>query len=353
MATTTFYHFADLPTELRLHIWELAACTAAQPRIHFIPIDFDAYHIWKREKTLLCRSETGNVMDTLRALMLLDKRETGKLLSPKTMPRGTLSWVENNESDYLIDAGMWTACKESTRVLIQERQRGRMERKDSEDAQRPKFGTFREGDEDWVFDVDSVRDVFCFDFSQLTVPNRNMDIFWDAVYFPHEGLRKIAVEFDPSWTADIKSDLDLAALGRMYHERGPRGFFVRLLRDTIENMEELRYLPKIFLLDRTVRRVPGKDSYGDLVEFHSQGRTFGTVITAWDLMEETLASDKMNALDFLEAIDVRGFWGCLDYDDELSNEERKIQGKTWQNITIKDLATVLAINGEEDARYQT
>lgn len=45
-------------------------------------------------------------------------------------------------------------------------------------------------------------------------------------------------------------------------------------------------------------------------------------------------------------------WGCLDYDDELSHEERKIQGKTWQNITIRDFATVLAINDEEDARYQ-
>lgn len=233
-------------------------------------------------------------MDTLRALMLLDKRETGELLSPKTMPRGTLSWVENNESDYLIAVGMWTACEESTRVLIKERQRGRMERKDSEDAQRPKFGTFREGDEDWVFDVDSVRDVFCFDFSQLTVPNLDMDIFWDVVCLPIEGLRKIAVEFDPSWTADIKSGLDLAALDRMYHDRGPRGFFVRLLRNRIENIDKLRYLPKIFLIDRTVRRVSGEDSYGDLIELHSQGRTFGTVITAWDLMEETLKPGKIS-----------------------------------------------------------
>ncbi|KAH9227194.1 hypothetical protein K456DRAFT_1730471 [Colletotrichum gloeosporioides 23] len=202
-----------------------------------------------------------------------------------------------------------------------------MEWKDSKNSQRPQFETFRECDEDWVFDVDSIRDVFCFHFSQLTVTD--WDSSWGVGCFPYHGLRKTAVEFDPSWTADIKSGLDLAALGRMYCESGPRGFFVRLLRDTIENIEELRTRPKIFLLDRTVRRVPGKDSYGDLVEFHSQGRTFGTVITAWDLMEETPKPGKMNALDFLRAIDVGGFWGCLDYDDELSHEERKIQGKTW------------------------
>ncbi|KAF3801390.1 hypothetical protein GCG54_00005546 [Colletotrichum gloeosporioides] len=39
MATTTFHRFPDPPTELRLHIWELAACTAAQPRIHFMAVD--------------------------------------------------------------------------------------------------------------------------------------------------------------------------------------------------------------------------------------------------------------------------------------------------------------------------
>ncbi|KAJ0276620.1 hypothetical protein COL940_008216 [Colletotrichum noveboracense] len=105
MAAASFHRFLDLPAELRLQIWESVAYTAAQPRIHFMPID----------------EYTEEAFDRRWISGLLDLDGSGQASDVEIMPKTERSWVKDNDSAYLIDAGMWTACKESALVLMNER----------------------------------------------------------------------------------------------------------------------------------------------------------------------------------------------------------------------------------------
>ncbi|KAI8169638.1 hypothetical protein K4K49_012043 [Colletotrichum sp. SAR 10_70] len=90
MATTTFHRFLDLPAELRLQIWESVAYTAAQPRIHFMPIG----------------EYTEEAFDRRWISGLIDLDGSGQADDVEIMPKTERSWVKDNDSAYLIDAGI-------------------------------------------------------------------------------------------------------------------------------------------------------------------------------------------------------------------------------------------------------
>ncbi|KAI8302068.1 hypothetical protein K4K61_008274 [Colletotrichum sp. SAR11_59] len=90
MAAASIHRFLDLPAELRLQIWESVAYTAAQPRIHFMPID----------------EYTEEAFDRRWISGLLDLDGSGQADDVEIMPKTERSWVKDNDSAYLIDAGI-------------------------------------------------------------------------------------------------------------------------------------------------------------------------------------------------------------------------------------------------------
>ncbi|KAF5500293.1 hypothetical protein CGCS363_v007256 [Colletotrichum siamense] len=213
------------------------------------------------------------------------------------MPKTERSWVKDNDSAYLIDAGMWTACKESALVLVNKRHK----------SQSTRFGSFRDGVHDWVFDIDIRRDLLCFQLSNDADWNSGWGElpFWRTSWWPPSGICSIAVEYDSSWAVGVKLGMAADALDGMQYEPGPRGFFLSILAGRRDDSA-----PSIYLIDRSIRRRrkaphnPG--SFNE--KYRSKGRTFGVVKGLRDVAEKTLTSG-MNALNFLEAIgSVEGYW---------------------------------------------
>lgn len=94
---TSFHQFGDLPWELRDQIWNLAVRPAC-PGIQI----FKLYN----------REDTG-ALEKMRIMVLdedyADAHHDHQLIIPGS--------DESNISTYLIDGGLWTACKESRRVM--------------------------------------------------------------------------------------------------------------------------------------------------------------------------------------------------------------------------------------------
>ncbi|KAF5498374.1 hypothetical protein CGCF413_v007468 [Colletotrichum fructicola] len=260
------------------------------------------------------------------------------------MPRAERSWVKDNESDYLIDAGMWTACKESAWVLMKKRL----------SRARPyniRFGTFRDGSDDWVFDVDVSRDLFCFQFSNNAYWSLHTE--WELLPFwntsRRDGFVSVAVEFDSSWSVGIEPDMDVGTLERMVNEPGARGFFLSLIK---KEMNGESYVPQIYLIDRSIRRSQYErpSSYS---EFHSMGRAFGFVVGEYTVVEDDLTPEmepEMDAFDFFRAIDSVGdYWKALGLSYDRSYEDGElVEFRTWSRTSVKAYVSVLAQEEEDD-----
>ncbi|KAJ3957002.1 hypothetical protein N0V92_006458 [Colletotrichum tropicale] len=281
MAATSFHRFLDLPAELRLQIWESVAYTAAQPRIHFMPID----------------EYTEEAFDRCWISGLLDLDISGQADDVEIMPKTERSWVEDNDSAYLIDAGMWTACKESALVLMNKRHQS----------------------QNWNSG-----------WGELP--------FWRTSWWPPSGICSIVVEYDSSWAVGAKLGMAADALDGMQYEPGPRGFFLSILAGQRNDSA-----PSIYLIDRSIRRrrkAPHNPGSFD-EKYRSKGRTFGVVKGLRDVAEETLTPG-MNAFHFLEAIgSVEGYWTW---------EKTNVAGiSRWYYLDPEEDIPMLAITDEEDA----
>lgn len=98
-----FHLFPRLPGELRNLIWDNAVRNTNLPGVHFFsegkPLlphqHFLGYHL---NREAYCAN-------------------LGMSQTPLSVSNRPPSWIEGNKSSYLIDAGMWTACKESRAVM--------------------------------------------------------------------------------------------------------------------------------------------------------------------------------------------------------------------------------------------
>jgi len=202
----TFHHFSLLPFELREQIWKFSVRPAI-PGVHVfgmyprpsagggLAASFQAFH----PLALSC----------LAAPRCLPKASA---FTPESLTAEPRSWLRNNPSTYLIDSGLWSACKESRRVIMQAFRRpeyhGKTEwgliksdvldnKNDDDDnlmhgkpAKENNFGLFampgvtsyatREGGVDRFLSVVPGRDLFIlqpFDFSShLNKPNLNVSM---------------------------------------------------------------------------------------------------------------------------------------------------------------------------------
>lgn len=101
---TEFHLFPFLPWELRDQIWKLAI-RPDLPGAHIFRVsDADAHETSDDNDSYRCAKSL------LAAPQCLPKSVD---FTPAAQAAAPISWTLNNPSTYLIDSGLWTACKES------------------------------------------------------------------------------------------------------------------------------------------------------------------------------------------------------------------------------------------------
>lgn len=101
---TTFYPFSKLPWELRHDIWDLVVR----------PLDRPGVHIFCVEERELDDSEATEC-DVVCPPILLESGESNLHIR---VPAATMSsGPAGNPSTYMLDGGLWAACKESRAVM--------------------------------------------------------------------------------------------------------------------------------------------------------------------------------------------------------------------------------------------
>lgn len=115
---TEFHFFSFLPWELRDQIWKLA-----------IRPDLPGAHVFRVRSTKASEQDDANHKTSDD-----DDSNCGAkslLAAPQCLPQGVdftpaaqaaapISWTLNNPSTYLLDSGLWTACKESLLAIEKE-----------------------------------------------------------------------------------------------------------------------------------------------------------------------------------------------------------------------------------------
>ncbi|KAK4143643.1 uncharacterized protein C8A04DRAFT_37259 [Dichotomopilus funicola] len=215
-----FHPFPRLPWELREKIWKFAVRPALPGAHVFTVYDANDLDYADSEHTLRCNTSwwiSGS-----------------RLAAPKCLPRGIdldshsavsapNSWTLNNPSTYLIDSGLWTACKESLLIIQKEFQhparRGKGRSAAVVKIYRDKGGRFTPmGRITFPVSEDAkCRHLTVFPGQDLFIlqPNDIAAVDWEFIWdvFPHDtfvvtdlgGLawvepeRHMALEYNPEW----------------------------------------------------------------------------------------------------------------------------------------------------------
>ncbi|KAF6825028.1 hypothetical protein CMUS01_09983 [Colletotrichum musicola] len=327
-----FTDSASSPPDLGREIWELAV-RPSECGVHFSMNDWYS----------LANGDQGSVYD-------VEPHTTGPLIAAPGFPT-ELSWVKDNPSTYLVDAGLWTACRES-RAVMETRfrtaywRKKRQRRRKRKSGRRPStismyrhedgpgLACFRQGNEDWTCAVFPHRDLFCF----RGVPAASVDVHYDlgwhspfgSRWLGFGGLRRVAFEFDETWTFDHGKDRikDLVGLD------DPRGVFLETLDQIVES--EGTSGMRLFLIDYGLRLKPGASAWQT---FHGEG-FHGEGCRLIDHCEEDLdwkRSAGRGAWKFLHEIENWGeaYWSR-------HNERVTCPGSEFSSVWVSSYITVLA-----------
>ncbi|KAI8654127.1 2EXR domain-containing protein [Fusarium sp. Ph1] len=241
MDSSTFHPFPNLPTELRLHIWEtfLRPSQRHWPGLHYCTIGND--------KRLVPLS-------------------WGKFDRLKRHGRAN----PDHRSACLWHAGLWAACKESRAVIMEHYQLrewndllkiGQQERRVPEyyyadrvggrEAVPPAMITVREGHDESYLTVYPTRDIFCITSDSCE------SVFWSgerrniihSLPFANSasrtlGAQNFAIEFDPSWNRFLPGNIYT-----LKEEKSARGYLARMLED----LADCSFWTKLWLIDKNVR----------------------------------------------------------------------------------------------------
>ncbi|KAJ4013334.1 hypothetical protein NW752_007631 [Fusarium irregulare] len=195
MASTAFHRFDQLPAELRLQIWE-AAC---QP--------------------LPTRSNRGIHYVAAKGGLIVAKPHNW------SQPPST---GEASRSAFLIDGGLWRACKESREAIAKHTRFHDWVHKQSiainaldsctvdwaggDDSMHPAFVETSEGEEECRMLVYPYKDIFCIQVDDwLSLQRGLFDSDLEMAFvqsnshpvLPRANVRNIAIQFDDSWLEDI------------------------------------------------------------------------------------------------------------------------------------------------------
>ncbi|KAJ4122980.1 hypothetical protein NW768_009971 [Fusarium equiseti] len=192
MAASSFEYFPDLPTELRLQIWEEACHEACRER--------EANHPGI-QYTIVRESSPTHILLAHQPVHLDGKARSG------TMREG----------------GLWLACKESQGAIQEHCPKGPGGE-----------GKVTAGDE-WSYYVNPGHDIFCIQDPEKIKHDDvhsalDMSIWGSPTTNDFHNIKNIAIEFDPSWIKWFPRTYK-----NMSAESTPRGFLARLLRSQYIN----------------------------------------------------------------------------------------------------------------------
>ncbi|KAH6629911.1 hypothetical protein B0J18DRAFT_364326 [Chaetomium sp. MPI-SDFR-AT-0129] len=252
-----FHYFLHLPWELREYIWKLAV-RPFLPGAHV----FRLYRVHDRDHTYL----EYEVVSKNAPWRLSPSR----LAAPRCLPRSAeyspalqattpVSWKQNNPSTYLIDSGLWTACKESLLVIEAEfqnpvRRRGTWTPSEVE-ALRKRRGRFNLP-ETVTFSAYEPRYLTVFPAHDLFIIQVHdvLKVRWDFIweFFMHcfrkaeaanHSQRHMALEYDPAWD-EVAHD--------SHHREGPAAEFI----DDFAMSNGIEDHFTLWLIDYRIKRNP-------------------------------------------------------------------------------------------------
>ncbi|KAK8135947.1 hypothetical protein PG984_003887 [Apiospora sp. TS-2023a] len=232
-----FHYFPRLPPEVRFMIWEWAARSLRTKRgayffafqsLSFIELEKATKVDWQ----MSCQANKGDnwhrrsrslpkIPDT-RYPFLKPEEKSWHLMAPHwDHTEVSSNNPTRNPSTYMIHGGLWAACWDSHQALRRRMQKVRRSvRRQLETAwvdvqwkyghQLEVSGTFLQKDrEQMSFTLYPERDLICLQlpFAQAhhcRIPMKDGD--WPNFQVPFDKPKHIALEFDPSWKVDPKSE---------------------------------------------------------------------------------------------------------------------------------------------------
>ena len=292
MTSRTFHPFARLPKELSDLIWAFSI-RPERPNAHFFTIFNSGSD-----------TEWSAMAQYAMSIEFLPRCSLAAPLRNNSDPQKP-SWTDGNRSAYLIDSGLWMACKESREAAEKQYQisQWRMklkrpvivrheERKDLPIA--PATGSFIANGEWWHCTTRPKSDLFCLQ------PSDADTIEWEDLWFsvpifdPCEGfyVRHIALDYDPEWLDEYEYRY------MSWGSKGTLGCAIRAATNQFEFAENL------WFIDFRIRRRPHDCTVAeDTTEFRHQFDGNGCRFTevrsddsGWDFDHEC------NIFDFLDLL---------------------------------------------------
>ncbi|WQF85449.1 Putative 2EXR domain-containing protein [Colletotrichum destructivum] len=233
---TTFHQFSSLPPEIRILIWE-CALRPSHPGVHFFSLETKA----------IVTESVG------RRRPSVVPRDTRYILAPPAFTTGPRRmWQDGNPSTYLVDAGLWSAQRESRHVvqkhlnqLLKPHSPGDARDATGPDQQQP-GGTLR---------MLPHQDLICIQVGarQNVMTDKALSDLRTMLQRPSPTAKfsttvHIAFEYDDSWAISGEGRLSL-----LRSEAGPKSCFLHLLNSI--------YLGKLsaelYLIDYRLKLKPG------------------------------------------------------------------------------------------------
>ncbi|KAF5005224.1 hypothetical protein FDECE_8345 [Fusarium decemcellulare] len=214
-----FHRFAELPWELRDQIWNLAV-RPAHPGVH-------TFKLYDQDKDGVMKGTVNVGLGDPWFHVCL------RLAAPEyNKSSGTDICNNNNFSTYLIDGGLWTACKESRLIMkhsfrcLYGSQKTLKSTPEQSENHIAATGYFEgQGEKPYYFTVLPHRDLF------ILQPQNLDTIDWSCIndYIPigsthwgFEGLKNIALEYNPEWGRQVskttRSDIGDLSIVKMIVE---------------------------------------------------------------------------------------------------------------------------------------
>lgn len=277
MSLETFHRFPNLPGELRKEIWRFAVCFdgLARSGAHFFGV--------------VSPREVGTAELASHALVLRDSTFDRKicLVGPlwewmsaerefidKPEPA---SWIDNNPSTYLVNSGLWMACKESRYAIDQVFHRPQQDGTRSNRFRRMPLAYQNEADmpddaKDRFITVFPGHDLFCFQaYDWGTLDRERIPGGIPFLLNTFGGVRNMAIEYDSTWGIEVNHP--------GYNEWG---MILEHLSNILAEVIGRPGVRKLFLIDYRIKRrhhVPTKEQTekGAGQIFYHQGRRFTDV----------------------------------------------------------------------------
>ncbi|KAF4464125.1 hypothetical protein FALBO_9038 [Fusarium albosuccineum] len=326
-----FHHFGDLPKELRDEIWNLAV-RPDRPGAHIFKL-YDKRNETVHEKKRVNSSYCNLATYRLAAPSCKKHAEVGKICESGNT---TQSRRGNNMSTYIIDGGLWTACKESRETMkrrFKPQQQNQTQTGFEPLAERyedfpfvPATSFFPGGDggNDWFFTVVPHRDLFVLQHPDLSLEWERLGacLPFRTTINGYRGMDNLAFEYNPEWGVET--------------EDGDEAFDI-LLR-VVNAALDLYPSIKIWFLDHNLRRergAPTEDQSEEGAIFYASDRRFREVNHAtkgWRYIDQR--PERTTSLGFIYKLEdlIQDEWDWWEYHEGSFVQTCEVGLLGWESL---------------------